>query len=229
VSSDDGMRQLPLHLEHVPRLGIEDYLVGGFNEEAHLLVRSWPSWPAPCLLLVGPEGAGKTHLSAIWAAQADAAQLLGAALTEGDLDAVQAGRAFALDDAEAADEVLLFHVINLVRERGAHLLLTARHGPGAHWPKLPDLASRLRAMPRAEIHPPDETILRAVLVKLLDDRQLQVEASVLDYLARHLDRSIGAARAVVAELDREALARGHKVGRRLAGEILARFGGLEPD
>lgn len=222
-------RQLPLQLEHVPRLGTEDYLVGGFNEEAQRLVRSWPNWPSPCLLLVGPEGAGKTHLAAIWAAQSKAATLAGSALSEADLAGVQAGGALIVEDAETADEVLLFHLVNLVRERGAFLLITSRHGPAPSWPSLPDLASRLRAMPRAEIHPPDETVLRAVLVKLLDDRQLYVETSVLDYLARHLDRSLGAARAVVAELDREALARGGKVGRRLAAEVLARFGALEPD
>lgn len=227
--ADPTHRQLPLGLDHRPKFGAEDYLVGPFNGTAQALVRAWPAWPAPWLLLVGPEGAGKSHLANVFAAESAARVLDGARLGQEALTTVRSGTALVLDDAEAADEALLFHLINTVSERAGWLLVTARWGPTPRWPRLPDLASRLRAMPRADIHPPDETVLRTVLVKLLDDRQLRVEAGVLDYLARHLDRSIGAARTVVAELDGEALARGQKPGRKLAAEVLARFGAVEPD
>lgn len=176
------------------------------------------------MLLVGPEGAGKSHLAAIWADLADAYVASGAP------DALLHAQAKAeprllLDDCdrEGADEAALFHLLNAVRESRGHLLLTARSTPTLLWPTLPDLASRLRAAPVARLEPPDEATARAVLVKLLDDRQLRVEADVVEFLARRSERSLGAIRALVEALDRESLARGRAVGRGLASDVLARI------
>jgi hypothetical protein len=44
-----------------------------------------------------------------------------------------------------------------------------------------------------------------VLVKLFADRQLAVEAGVVEYVATRIERSLERAVATVAELDREAL------------------------
>ena len=66
-------------------------------------------------------------------------------------------------------------------------------------------------------------MVAGVLVKLFDDRQLRVEAEVVEFLASACDRSLGAARALVEALDRESLARGRAVGRGLAADVLARL------
>jgi chromosomal replication initiation ATPase DnaA len=221
-------RQLALMLEHPPRLGAEDFLVGPANAAAHALVVGWPAWTGTAALVTGPEGSGKTHLATIWSVLAGAPLIEGAALTNAVLEQLEPGGAVAVDGAQRADDTVLFHLVNLAQERRIHLLLTAREGPSPLWPRIADLASRLRAMQHARLGPPDEATLRAVLVKLFDDRQLVVEASVVEYLARRLDRSIGVARLVVEALDREALARGRRVTRGLAAQILERHGNVEP-
>lgn len=221
-------RQLALLLEHSPRLGPEDFLVGPASAAAHALVLAWPGWVGTAALIAGPEGAGKTHLATIWCGRSGAPLLGGEGLTETVLEQLRPGGALAVDGIDAADESVLFHLVNLARERQTHLLLTAREMPSLLWPRVPDLASRLRAMPSATLGAPDDATLRAVLVKLFDDRQLVVEASVVEYLARRLDRSIGVARLVVEALDREALARGRRVTRTLASQILERHGNVEP-
>ena len=216
-------RQYPFELPVEPRLGAEDFLVAGFNRDAHDLVLRWPNWPDHALLLVGPEGAGKSHLAAIWS---EAANAVATTQPEEALDAALAGdRPVLLDgcDAPDADETTLFHLLNAIRERRCSLLLTARSSPTLLWPRLPDLASRLRALPVARLDPPDEASVAAVIVKLLDDRQLRVESGVLEFLARRCDRSLGAARALVKALDQESLARGRAVGRGLAADVLARL------
>lgn len=218
----DAPKQIPLALPHEPRLGADDYLVGPSNEAAHALVTRWPDWPNTALLLVGDEGSGKTHLASIWAEQASAARAAG--LDEAArriLD--QDGAPTLVEDVDRADETALFHVLNAARERGASLLLTARSGPSLLWPTLPDLASRLRAMPVARLDPPDEAMVQAVLVKLLDERQLRVDAEVVAFIARRCDRSLGSVRRVVDALDHESLARGRAVGKSLAGDVLARL------
>jgi len=114
----------------------------------------------------------------------------------------------------------MFHLLNLAREQRAFVLLTARTAP-AGWPiALPDLASRLRALPVVTLAAPDDAMLRAVLVKLFADRQLAVDDGLIAYLMVRIERSFAAARRVVAALDREALRRQRPVTRALAYEIL---------
>jgi chromosomal replication initiation ATPase DnaA len=83
-----------------------------------------------------------------------------------------------------------------------------------------DLASRLKALPVVTLAPPDEALLRAVLVKLFADRQLTVDESLIGYLATRIERSFAAARAVVAALDEEAMRRQRPLTRALAAEVL---------
>ena len=51
------------------------------------------------------------------------------------------------------------------------------------------------ALPVVVMTPPDDALLRAVLVKLFDDRQLAVDESVLGYLAPRIERSFAGAQA----------------------------------
>ena len=59
-----------------------------------------------------------------------------------------------------------------------------------------------------------------MLFKLFSDRQLVVDPAVIAYIALRIERSLDAASAIVAALDREALARGKPVTRAMAGEVL---------
>jgi chromosomal replication initiation ATPase DnaA len=118
------------------------------------------------------------------------------------------------------DERALFHLINLAREQEAYLLMTARSAPSGFVLSLRDLASRLRAVPVVTLERPDDALLRAVIVKLITDRQLAVDESLVGYLAPRIERSFAAARAVVARLDDEALRRQRPLTRALAAEVL---------
>jgi chromosomal replication initiation ATPase DnaA len=174
----------------------------------------------PALILYGPAGCGKTHLAQIWAATRQARLIAPSALTAAAVDDL-ARQPLALDDADGkADPVALFHLINLMRERGHPLLLTGS-APPAQWPyTLPDLMSRLKAMPAERISEPDDALLSAVLVKLFADRQLQVGEEVVKYLAARIERSCQAARLWVAALDAAALAENRAVTVALARRLL---------
>lgn len=214
--------QLALDLELPAHFGREDFLAAPANASALHMIEAWPDWPDQLLLLLGPPGSGKSHLAAIWAKRADAETVAVKTLGETDLFALAEKPALVLEDAEeiGAAEAPLFHLINLVRERKASLLLTAQQRPASWGLATPDLLSRLRLAPAVELEPPGDALLKAGLVKLFNDRQLSVDAAVVDYIALHIDRSFDIARRIVALLDREALARGGKVTRAMARALL---------
>jgi len=213
-------RQLALALDHAESYAREDFLSGPCNEGALELIDCWPDWPADAIALIGPEGSGKTHLATIWAAAAGARVISARALSEAGFRAALATGALVIEDAAAtADERALFHLINLAREEKAFLLLTARTAPSA-WPMvIPDVASRLRAMPVVSVRAPDDAMLRAVIVKLAADRQLALDENVVSYLSTHIERSFAAARAAVIALDNEALRQGRPPTRALAAAM----------
>jgi chromosomal replication initiation ATPase DnaA len=212
-------RQLALALDHAESYAREDFLPGPGNESALKLIESWPDWPTGAAALIGPEGSGKSHLAAIWAAAAGARVISGRALSQNALLPALATGALIVEEAAAADERALFHLINLAREEEAFLLFTARSAPSI-WPvAIPDLASRLRALPVITLQPPDDAMLRGLIIKLAADRQLVLDESVVRYLASHIERSFAAARAAVIALDNEALRLGRAPTRALAAEL----------
>jgi chromosomal replication initiation ATPase DnaA len=212
-------RQLALALDHAESHAREDFVSGPGNEAALALIDSWPSWPGNAIALVGPEGSGKSHLASIWVDVAGARVISGRALSQNDLLRPLATGALVVEEAAAADERALFHLINLAREQDAFLLFTARTAPTAWSVALADLASRLRAIPVATLQAPDDALLRAVITKLGVDRQLDLDESTVSYLSTHIERSFAAARAAVIALDEEALERGRAPNRALAAEM----------
>jgi chromosomal replication initiation ATPase DnaA len=214
-------RQLALALDHAESYAREDFLSGPCNDSALALIDGWPDWPANAVALIGPEGSGKTHLVTIWAAATGARVISGHALTSAIVPSALATGALVVEEAATiADERALFHLINLAREERASLLFTARIAPTA-WPvTIPDVVSRLRAMPVVVLRAPDDAVLRAVIVKLAADRQLALDEGVVRYLSTRIERSFAAARAAVLALDREALRQGRPPTRALVAEIL---------
>jgi chromosomal replication initiation ATPase DnaA len=214
-------RQLALALDHSESFSREDFLEGPSNTDALALVTRWPDWPNRVMLLVGPEGSGKSHLAAIWGEAAGARFVAARALAETDLPASYATGALVIEDIAPGkfDERALFHLLNLAREEEAFALITARTPP-AHWPiGIRDLASRLRALPLVTLAAPDDVLVRALIVKLFADRQLAVDENLVSYLAPRIERSFAGVRAAVDRLDREALRQQRPVTRSLAADL----------
>jgi chromosomal replication initiation ATPase DnaA len=226
MSSSARPHQLALALGHAESFAREDFLEGPTNAAALKLIAAWPDWPNRVTALVGPQGCGKSHLAAIWAEASGARFISARALAETSPPAALATGALVIEDMSEwqVAEHALFHLLNLAREDDAFILLTARTAPGAWSVGLRDLASRLRALPVVTMATPDDALLRAVIVKLCADRQLMLDESVVGYLVTRIERSMEAARAAVALLDREALQQKRSITRSLAAELFRHRG-----
>jgi len=215
-------RQLPLALVHGEGRSRDDLVVTEANEHAVALIENWPNWPAPVMILAGPTGSGKTHLAEIWCTEAGAKRFEPGAIGAEAIHAASEGPVL-VDNADATDldQTGLFHLINAVKGAGTHLLLTSRSFAGGWSVELPDLASRLRAAATVEIHEPDDMLLAGVIVKLFADRQVMIEPHVVQFLVRRMERSLSAAREVVALIDHMAMERKTRITRALAAEAAA--------
>ncbi len=219
-------QQLTFDLPVRTALGRDDFFVSPANAVAVAAIDGWQNWPGQKLVLTGPKGSGKTHLTHVWAKDALAKVLPAQNLETGQIaKLVAATPNIAVEDVETiagnpAGERALFHLFNLVLSEGGYLLMTGSTPP-ATWPLvLPDLKSRLQGSNLTLLAPPDDALLSAVLVKLFADRQIDVQTSTINYLTKRMERSFDAAAILVAELDAMALTERRAITRNMANRVL---------
>ena len=216
--------QLSFDLPVRPALGRDDFFISPSNQIAVSRIDSWPHWSNRKMLITGPQGAGKTHLTHVWAKQSGATIIDAKQLQEDTVAALSLGPV-AVEDVHLiagieAQQTALFHLHNMCLEAGQPILFTGRKDP-QHWHlTLPDLDSRLRGTDLAQLSAPDDTLLRAVLIKLSSDRQLSPSPELIPYVVRRIDRSFDAAQTLVLEIDALSLAERRPLSRGLAARLL---------
>ena len=218
--------QLPFDFEHRPSLSDDDFLVAPSNEQAVAWIDKWPDWPAPVLILYGPTGCGKTHLSNVFIGLTGAVQLTPSIASNVSLvNPSDSQQNFVLEIGNMNtfynfNEEDLFHLYNDLSLYGGHMLITAETHP-VNWKfGLADLSSRIKATQAISIGMPDDNLIKAVLVKLFSDQQVRVEVDVIEYVTRRIERSFDSARKFVMLADKLALSKNKGINLVLAREVL---------
>ncbi len=228
--------QFTLDISGIRLPGQGEFHVSPANAEAVTLIEADHLWPGGRLVLCGPEGAGKSHLAALWATRRGSRVIAAETLarppearsrsaTGSDMLAAAEAPGLVIEDidrlpGDRAAEEALFHLFNAAVGAGTPLLMTTRRPPARLPFTLPDLASRLAACQLVKLAPPDDTLLAAVLIKLFAERQIAPPPGLIRWLLPRMERSFAAARALVAEIDRIALSEGRPVGRAVAARAL---------
>jgi len=210
--------QFSLIFEDEPNFSRSAFVVSPCNKAAVEAVDNWPAWRGGALALVGPAGSGKSHLAAAWALRAQAT-IVSADVRPEDLAALD-GPVLWEDADRAAHGETLFHLINIAARPGGALLATARTPPSQWRTDVPDLRSRLNALPVALLQEPDDAVLTGALMKFFQERRIRPSEELLAYLVRRIERSIPKALEIVAKLDETASAYGRPVSRALARQVL---------
>jgi chromosomal replication initiation ATPase DnaA len=169
----------------------------------------------------GPQGSGKTHLAEIWRALAQATALSAHALTVEAVADLAGAQAYVIDDADAVEGgPALFHLLNFVNQSGGWLLMTGAEPPQRWRTQVPDLHSRLTAVPGVALQAPDEALIARVLLKLFGDRQLKLPEALIDYLVPRLRRSFADAERIVVLIDTLALQQKRNVSVEIGAQAL---------
>ncbi|PCI00465.1 MAG: DNA replication protein [Alphaproteobacteria bacterium] len=198
--------QIPIAFPVNTSYSREDFMPAPCNLEALAWVDRWPEWNYPALILHGQTGCGKTHLLSLWQAKAGNTHIA--------IDNAQD----IFGDKEAEKE--LFHQFNISKENNTSILLTLSKPVAQYDITLPDLASRLRAAPSAEVQEPDDIALQGVFLKLCHDRQLTVTPEVIAYILPRIERSYGFIRHLVTKIDEASLSEKRAVTVPLARDVL---------
>jgi chromosomal replication initiation ATPase DnaA len=217
-----GDKQLIFDLTQRPAFGREDFMVTQSNSAALALIDRWPNWTGGGAMIVGPPGSGKTHLVEVFRNQANLAVAAAEQLATGAVPLLMAGDAVVVENAVPGkfDETAFFHLLNLARQHGKLVLVTAAT-PASLWQiELPDLRTRLQALPVVPILLPDDELLRSVMLKHFHDRQLAIPQSVLNYLVSHMPRSLEAVRHIASEIDRRSMVQRVEITRHFVSEVL---------
>lgn len=208
--------QLPLNFIVRQDYRSEDFLQSKSNEMAFRALESWPNWTTYGLILCGENKVGKTHLAHIFCRKAKGLFLQKENLKNLDQFErfIQRGKPYILDEPgllKEGDEQNLFHLCNLIKERGAFLLIIAEKSPSYWDVHLKDLESRLSVFPTIQIQKPEEELLEAILVKKVSELQIDLDASVSHYILTHTERSAGFLVTLLDKLNNESLIHQRKI------------------
>lgn len=197
------MRQISLPFDWSGGQGDGDFLASEANALAVRHLDSWRDWPVMTTVLTGPPLSGRSTLGRHFA------QMSGGEL---------------IDDAEGADEHRLFHAWNRAQTDRVPLLLIGQSAPTLWMIALPDLRSRLAAVPHVAIVEPDEALAHALIERLLSQAGAPFVTELPDWLLRRIERSYGAIAAVTRLLNEAALSSGRKISVAMAKEALQNAG-----
>ncbi len=183
-------------------------IVGTSNADAVRYLRHVATWPVRTAVLVGPPGSGRSLIGRLFARETG-------------------GRVIDGQDSVAEEDI--FHAWNAAQASGSPLLIIA-DAPPADWNiALPDLASRLRAVPVLTIAEPDDCLARDLIEALFAQRGMALAPEVAPYIVPRMERSYAMIHRVVAALDAASLEQGRRVGIRLTRETLLSQGLIDPD
>lgn len=181
----------------------EDFIVSDCNAEAVRFLEVWPDGSGSATLLCGPSSSGKTHLAYCWLASIGGVMLDKSMLGRLPSDVLWQENVPALleDIDNIVDEEGLFHLLRHAETEGKSLLLTSSVYAKQLPFYLPDLCSRIIALPIVSIDSPDEQILNIFIMKCFADRQLRVSEDVAKYIIKRVERSFAAVLDIVASIE----------------------------
>ncbi len=200
------MVQVPFSILSKPTYLEEDYFVAESNYQAKKWIDQWPNWGNSSLsnisIIIGDYGSGKTHLAQIWLRKSHAIEITAKELISKDYLTKKAD-CYLLENfhnlINSEEEIL--HFINFVINNKKYLLITTEKSIADLNLKISDLYSRLSGMMLVHLKNPTSEMLEQILFKEFSDKQIKVDAKLVQYLSKRIARSYPEVKRIVEKLD----------------------------
>ena len=218
-------KQFYFKMPNKKALGIEDYIITDSNNFAFDLIVKILKGETDFGLISGPPYSGKTHLSKILIKNARNYKTL---YFDRDyqniLDRLETSDILILENIDKVkhnkSEQDLFHIINFSKENNKKLLMTSRKPISEIDLNLEDLKSRLNSILEAKIKEPDDQLMKLILIKILNDKQLKINPNVIDFLVSRLERSYESINLFIEKIDKFSLEKSKKITIPLISDLL---------
>ena len=218
------MSQLTFNLTNKPALGRNNFIISSSNRDAITWIDSWPNRPGTSnsLNVYGPRSSGKSHLGAVWQSRSKAVRVSSPIDNSINVPEILKNQNNLIIDGfdSSWPSIPILHLYNLVKEREGFLVIISSKPLAQLGVSPADLSSRLSTLPVVEIKQPDDDLIKQVMRKLFEDRQVIVSKEVLDYLVIRMERSLEEAFRLVARLDAVALSENNSITVALASRVL---------
>ena len=221
----NNSKQLYFEMPNKSALGIEDYMITDSNNFAFDLIIKMVKGEINFGLISGPPYSGKTHLSKILVKNTiNYKSLYIDRDYQNILDKFESSDILILENIDKVkydkSEQDLFHIINLVKESNKKLLMTSRKSISEIDLSLEDLKSRLNSIIEAKIKEPDDQLMKLILIKIFNDKQLKINPNVIDFLMSRLVRSYESINLFIEKIDKFSLEKGKKITIPLINDLL---------
>ena len=218
-------KQLYFDMPDKTALGIEDYIITESNSFAFDLISRMIRGEINQGVISGPPFSGKTHLSKILIKNIGSNESL---YIDRDykkiIEKVGSSNLIVIENIdkvlEDKSEEDLFHIINFTKENDKKLLMTSCKSIFNIEFKLEDLKSRLNAILEAKIMQPDDELMKLVLIKIFNDKQLLINPNVINFLKSRLERSYKSINDFIEKIDKFSLEKGKKITIALINDLI---------
>ncbi len=212
------MKQYLLPIQTEGKYNPHDFIFTACNIPIKYIIDQLPGSagvnPYPGIMLVtGPNKSGKTHFAHLFQETANAVWVR----PNDDISKLYSKYIVADDIDMVWDEKDLLHLFNYCNENDKIALLTCQSISDF---KLPDLASRLSAVQRLNISPPDDVMLRTLLSKQLLERSLQSSDEVIKFLINRIPRNFESIFKTVELIDKLSLEQKRNINVHFLSSIL---------
>ena len=209
-----------------------DFYVSTKNELAYKMIKKWPEWPTKVVYIYGSEKCGKSLVCKLWkdisrGIYINKKNFLEKLIAQNDLSYIQ-NHNWIIDDVDYIIsfednkyEEKILNLINIIKASGKNnILMASRKMPRLLDSGLKDLISRISSATVIEMRDPDEILLKKIIEKYLNERNIQINNESLDYLINRIERSYKSALKFAKMIDIMSLEKKTKINKSFLKSIL---------
>ena len=199
----------------------EDFYVSTNNFSAYKLIESWPQWSSRYVNIFGPSGCGKTHLANIFKKKINSFFIKASELNNSSLPLIKLKECLIIDDYQNnIKEKLFYSVLNQSHQSNQYVIVNSLKPIKLLKIELNDLKSRFDNFIDIGIDLPTDDLIRVILTKNFSDKQVNIEAKLLEYVLKNIDRSYEDIFDLIDKLDSLSLSAGKSININLIKKVL---------